>query len=64
MSDQPINLVLEHLRAMHADLVTLRDDVRDLKFQMTDLRIWIASLRRDQANDAEASAHIHVRLDS
>ena len=37
MSDQPINLVLEHLRAIRAELARLRGDVREVKSQQSDM---------------------------
>lgn len=33
MSDELLNLVLEHLRANRADLATLREDVREVKLR-------------------------------
>jgi len=63
MSEQPINLVLEHLRAIRGDLTALREDLREVKIQQGDMARSLAAIRRDQANDAEIAAHTQVRLD-
>jgi prefoldin subunit 5 len=63
MSNQPENLVLEHLRAIRADLSALRADVREIKLRQNDMTRQIAALRRDQAGDAESAAHVEARLD-
>jgi hypothetical protein len=63
MSDQPISLVMEHVRAIRADLAILREDVREVKIRQGDMSRSLAAIRRDPANDAETSAHVQVRFD-
>ena len=63
MSGEPDNLVLEHLRAIRADMAGLRDDVREIKLRQTDVIRQVATLRREQAGDAEVVAHVESRMD-
>lgn len=63
MADEPINLVLEHLRAIRTEIAGLRDDVREIKHRQNDMARQIAALRREQAGDAETTAHVEARLD-
>ncbi len=63
MSDELPNLVLEHLRAIRGDIVSIREDIREIKIFQGETTRAILSLRRDQVNDAEAVAHFQVRFD-
>lgn len=63
MTDDPDNLVLEILRAIWGDIAGIRSDIRDIKTRQTDMSRTIAGIRRDQADDAEVSAHVQARLD-
>ena len=63
MTDDPDNLVLEILRAIRGDIAGIRSDIRDIKTRQTDMSRTIAGIRRDQADDAEVSAHVQARLD-
>lgn len=63
MSDEPGNLVLEHLRHIRADIAGLREDVREIKHRQNDTSRILASMRREQAGDAETVAHVEARLD-
>lgn len=63
MTDEPFNLVLELLRAIRTQLASVEADVREIKGTQATMLSTLAALRRDQANDAEISAHLHVRLD-
>lgn len=49
MTDTFENLILEHLRAIRADIGAIREDVREVKARLTSLEIAVAGLRRDQA---------------
>ncbi len=44
------NLILEHLRAIRADVAIVKDDVREVKQRLTSLEAGVAGLRRDHAN--------------
>jgi chromosome segregation ATPase len=63
MSAEPLNLVLEHLRAMRADLSEIRDAQREHGHRLYRMETDLTGLRRDQANDAEGVAHVNARLD-
>ncbi|MDX5929614.1 hypothetical protein, partial [Acidiphilium acidophilum] len=63
MSDEPINLVLEHLKAIRIELSAVRDDVREIKHRQSDMARQLAGLRREQAGDAETIAHVESRMD-
>jgi hypothetical protein len=43
------NLILEYLRAIRADLATVKEDTRDIKSRLTSVETDIASLKRDNA---------------
>ena len=63
MSDEPINLVLEHLRAIRGEIVGLREDVREIKHRQIENNRQMLGLRRDQVGDAEMVARVEARLD-
>ena len=44
MADEPRDLVLEHLRAIRADISGLREDVREIKGRVTALEIAVAAV--------------------
>jgi septal ring factor EnvC (AmiA/AmiB activator) len=50
MADNVENLILEHLRAIRADIGGIREDVREIKQRLTSLETAVAGLRRDNAN--------------
>jgi hypothetical protein len=39
MADEPLNPVLEHLRAIRTDIAAVREDVRELKARVSNLEI-------------------------
>ncbi len=57
------NLVLEHLRALRSDNADIRQTLKDHGVRLTEIAGSVAGLRRDQALDAEASAHLAARVD-
>ena len=50
MADNIENLILEHLRAIRADIGSIKDDVREIKQRLTSLEAAVASLRRNNSN--------------
>lgn len=46
MTDNVENLILEHLRAICADIGSIKDDVREIKQRLTSLEAAVAGLRR------------------
>ena len=64
MTDNVENLMLEHLKRFQATLDDVASDIRELKTRQSETHAAVIGLRRDQANDAEVSAHLQVQLDS
>jgi len=63
MTGEVENLVLEHLRALRADISDIRLTQNEHSVRFTKLSAAVAGLRRDQALDAEAGAHLAARID-
>ena len=45
-----VNNMIEHLRAMRADIASIKDDVREVKTRITHVEAGIAGLKRDAAH--------------
>ena len=56
-------LLLEHMKAMRAELVTLTRQNRELRDRLTEVHAAVIARRRDQATDAEVAATLAVRVD-
>lgn len=63
MADEPINLVLEHLRSMRSQLAEHSQRFTEIADRLTRIELATAAIRRDQAGDAETMAHLGARLD-
>jgi hypothetical protein len=63
MADDPTDIVLEHLRAIRADVHEIKMVKREHGHRLTRVQIGVAALRRDQAGDAENVAHMEARMD-
>lgn len=63
MNENIENLVLEHLRAIRADIAGIKDDTRDLKQRLSKVEIAIAHLRRDLAGYDETDAIQQLAID-
>lgn len=63
MSDDVNNLVLEHLRAIRADLRDMRDTMQEQGHRLSRIEIGLAGLRRDQGSDAAGVAEMGLRID-
>ncbi|MCB1768314.1 MAG: hypothetical protein KDJ31_01240 [Candidatus Competibacteraceae bacterium] len=63
MADNVENLILEHLRAIRADIGGIKDDVREIKHRLTSLEAAVASIRRDNANLYGDMVDQHARYD-
>jgi hypothetical protein len=57
------NLVLEHLRVIRSDINDVRQTQKEHGIRLTEIAGSVAGLRRDQALDAEAAAHLTARFD-
>lgn len=63
MTDEVQNLVLEHLRAIRADIAKIKDDGQTMKVEMVALRQQVSSIQTIQEYDHAEIAAIKVRLD-
>jgi hypothetical protein len=63
MVEDSTNLVLEHLRAVRADLRDMRDTLSEHGHRLTRIEIGLAGLRRDNRADAAGVAETGLRLD-
>ena len=63
MSDEPDNLVLVYLRRLDQRLERIEESLGDILGRLNDQGRALIALRRDQAADAEATAHLAARFD-
>ena len=63
MTENIENLILEHLRAIRADVLALREDVADLKRRMTSLEIAVSQIHGDFAGQSLRIDRLEGRLD-
>ena len=63
MTSDVENLVLEHLRAIRTTLDGHGKILGEHGIRLTEIVAAVAGLRRDQALDAEAGAHLAARVD-
>jgi molybdopterin synthase catalytic subunit len=57
------NLILEHLRAIRADVGAVKDDVRELKHRIGNLEAGQATLLQNVGHQASVSAQQHFAYD-
>ena len=63
MTDNVENLVLEHLRAIRADIARMEPKQDETITRLGRLELAVAGLRRDAAHTDEAAAEQNVRID-
>lgn len=63
MSDEVDNIVLEHLKRFQSSIDRVERELREIKTRQNETHSAVVGLRRDQAGDAEVSAHLQVQLD-
>ena len=63
MTDEPEVWFSATCRRIDENVVRMDDRLSQLTMRVNDIHAAVAGLRRDQANDAEASAHLHARFD-
>ena len=63
MTDEPSNLVVDHLRPLRADFRIMRDTQIEHGVKLNRLEESLAGVKREVALQAEQLAHIEVRLD-
>ena len=64
MAENVDNLMLEHLKRFQATLERIENKIGELTTRQNETHSAVISLRRDQAQDAEVSAHLQVQLDA
>lgn len=57
------NLLLEHLRALRADVSLIREDMRDMRLRLTSLEQGQATIIRQTGALIETDARLQVGLD-
>jgi predicted nuclease with TOPRIM domain len=62
MAEEPINLVLEHLRALRGDVTLLREDMQDVKRRLTSLEVAVAQIHGDFAGQSVRIDRLEDRL--
>jgi hypothetical protein len=67
MTENVENLVLEHLRALRADVHTIRSEMHaefnDVKQRLSTLEIGMAGVKRDQAESMADDARQQISID-
>ncbi|MFA7242311.1 MAG: hypothetical protein WC091_19540 [Sulfuricellaceae bacterium] len=63
MIDNIESLVLEQLRAIRADIASVKEDTREIKNRLAIVESGIATLRRDGSDFAASIADQHLRYD-
>ena len=57
------NIIIEHLRAMRADIAGIREDMREVKQRLSGVEIGIGGLKRDAGDLYIENAAQHSRYD-
>ena len=57
------HIIIEHLRAIRADIGTVKEDMREVKTRLTHVEAGIASLKRDSAHQYDETASSNARYD-
>ena len=63
MTDNIENLILEHLRALRADVSSIKADVRDLKLRMSSMENYMASFHLEIARHGSKFDEVDARID-
>jgi archaellum component FlaC len=63
MTSTSDNIVLEHLRAIRADVGDVKSDLRDVKARLASIESYIATLHGDQARTGSKLDDIVQRVE-
>lgn len=63
MTDSIDNLLLEHLKAIRADIGTIKADLKENTSRLGRIEVAVAGLRRDIAHNEESTAEQSLRID-
>lgn len=61
--DNVENLILEHLRAIRADMGSVKDDLREVKQRLSSLESAVGGIKRDMGDLYTEDAIHHTRYD-
>jgi len=62
VADEP-NIILEHLRAIHADQQLVRGDLLDIKQRLSSLEMQVDHVRGDFAGQSTRIDRVEMRLE-
>lgn len=57
------SLIIEHLRAIRADIGTVKEDVREVRTHLAHIENGIAGLKHDSAHQYDETAAANVKFD-
>ena len=57
------NIILEHLRAMRADVAGIREDMQEVNQRLIGLEAGVGCLKRDTGDLYTENANQHIRYD-
>lgn len=57
------NIIIEHLRAIRADMGTVKEDIRELKNRLANLEAGQATIMQHLAHQASVTAQQHISHD-
>jgi septal ring factor EnvC (AmiA/AmiB activator) len=63
MTEATDNLMLEHLRAIRADIAAINSNMRDVKARLSSIESYIATLHSDQARTALTIEDLAARVE-
>ena len=63
MADQPENLVLEHLRALRADINEVKAGNRDIRARLSSIEGYIAAMHGDHARTSATVDNLIQRIE-
>ncbi len=63
MSEQPENLILEHLRHIRSELKTLKDGQTDIKAEILSIRKYLHNIQGDALRREQTIGEIQLDLD-
>jgi hypothetical protein len=63
MTDEPNNLVLEHLKKIHADTAEIKRDIRDMKAEIISLRTIMGEFIKTDARRETDVLGLHIRIE-
>ena len=63
MTDEPRNLILEHLRALRLDMTELKASNRDIRSRLVTIENYLAALHGDTARSSSMIDELQRRIE-